>query len=109
MRRILVDRARRKGRPKHGGGRKRMCLTSADMAVSGVNEEDLLALDEALSKLAEEDKVKADLVTLRFFAGLKIEEAAATLGISRATADRCWAHARAWVYHEIMSGSTKES
>ena len=68
---------------------------------------DVLALDEALTKLGEEDSVKADLVKLRYFAGLTIEETAAMLDISRATADRYWAYARAWLYHEIMKGDTR--
>ena len=108
MRRILVDRARRKARLRHGGGRKRVELTDARVATEDGRADDLIELDEALSKLAEEDRVKAELVKLRYFAGLRIEEAAAVLGISRATADRYWAYARAWLYHEISKGSTKK-
>ena len=106
MRRILTDRARRRGRLKHGGGRERFSIQEGDAAAEAPGL-DVLALDEALTKLAEEDSVKADLVKLRYFAGLTVEEAAGTLGVSRATADRYWAYARAWLYHEIMKGETR--
>lgn len=100
MRRILVDRARKKARLKHGGDRERVELE--DMAVEGpLAELDLLALDEALEKLGREDKGKAELVRLRFFAGLTLDQVAQTLEISPATADRHWAYARAFLYHEI--------
>ena len=97
MRRILVENARRKASKKHGGDRKRQDL---DLIVSVDREpaEDLLALDEALGRLAEEDPKKAALVKLRYFAGLSVQEAANALGISRATADRYWAYAKAWLY-----------
>jgi len=100
MRRILVERARRRGRARHGGGRKHFELDEADL-VSEPRSAELLALDEALDGLAREDAVKADLVKLRYFAGLTVEQAAEVLGISRATADRYWNYARAWLYHEI--------
>jgi RNA polymerase sigma factor (TIGR02999 family) len=108
MRRILIDRARRRQRIKHGGGREKLEL---DTAIASVEEPpaDLIALDEALTLLASEDRVKADLVKLRYFAGLKIEEAASIMGISRATADRYWAFAKAWLYHEITKGDTTSS
>lgn len=106
MRRILTDRARRRGRLKHGGGRERFSLQEGDAAAESPGI-DVLALDEALTKLAVEDSVKADLVKLRYFAGLTVEEAAGTLDISRATADRYWAYARAWLYHEIRKGDTR--
>jgi RNA polymerase sigma factor (TIGR02999 family) len=97
MRRILIDQARRKHRPKHGGDRARLeldelVLSSADRA------DDLLALDEALTALAREEPAKAELVKLRYFAGLTLEEAAACLGISLSTAKRHWALARAWLF-----------
>jgi RNA polymerase sigma factor (TIGR02999 family) len=96
MRRILVDRARRKRRPKHGGDRRRIEL---DEALPGAApREDLLALDEALTRLAAQEPVKAELVKLRYFAGLSLEEAAACLDISPATAKRYWAVARAWLF-----------
>ena len=100
MRRILVERARRRSRLKHGGGRMQLELGESDH-VSEPQSEQLLALSEALDKLADEDPVKADLVKLRYFAGLTVEQAAEFLGISRATADRYWTYARAWLYHEV--------
>jgi RNA polymerase sigma factor (TIGR02999 family) len=97
MRRILIDRARRKRRPKHGGDRERWDLD--DLALPSENRADeLLALDEALSTLARAEPAKAELVKLRYFAGLTLEEAAACLGISAATAKRQWALARAWLF-----------
>jgi RNA polymerase sigma factor (TIGR02999 family) len=100
MRRILIDRARRKGTEKHGGARQRIDLDDVE-AAADTRSLDLLALDEALDKLAAEDPVKAQLVTLRYFAGLSVQEAADTLGISRATADRYWSYARIWLYCEL--------
>jgi RNA polymerase sigma factor (TIGR02999 family) len=100
MRRILVEQARRKGRAKHGGERRRVDLDSA-CAVSEPPSLDLLAVDEALSKLASVEPAKAELVKLRFFAGLTMPEAAAALGISLATAERHWTFARSWLYAEI--------
>jgi RNA polymerase sigma factor (TIGR02999 family) len=96
MRRILVDNARRKRRPKHGGNRQRVELNEA-LAVTA-DREDLLALDEVLSQFAQEQPAKAELVKLRYFAGLSLEEAAICLGISPATAKRYWAVGRAWLY-----------
>jgi RNA polymerase sigma factor (TIGR02999 family) len=99
MRRILIDGARRKRRPKHGGGRRRVAL---DEALSlDEPRDDVLALDEALTRLAAEEPAKAELVKLRYFAGLSLEEAATVLGISLATAKRRWAVARAWLYAEL--------
>jgi len=103
MRRILVENARRKGRLKRGGGRQRVELDDADLAIDEPST-DIVALDEALAKLATEDPVKADLVKLRYFAGLTVEQAAEILKISRATAARYWSYARAWLFHEISSG-----
>jgi RNA polymerase sigma factor (TIGR02999 family) len=100
MRRILVENARRKGSRKRGGGRKREDLELL-VSVDCEPAEDLLALDEALEKLAEEDPKKAALVKLRYFAGISVKEAADTLGISRATADRYWAYAKVWLYSAI--------
>lgn len=102
MRRILIDRARSRKRQKRGGGAKRLALDELDLA-SPPPDDELLALDEALSKLAVEEPVKAELVKLRFFAGLSVEQAAAALGISRATADRYWSFARAWLFHELAA------
>ena len=103
MRHILIDKARRKQRLKRGGDRQRVDLDGAEFAIEG-RSTDLIALDEALSKLAAEDPVKAELVKLRYFAGLTIEQAAEMLDISRATADRYWSYARAWLFHEISEG-----
>jgi len=100
MRRILIENARRKQRHRHGGGRQRVDLDDADVAIEGPST-NIIALDEALAKLAEEDKIVAELVELRYFAGLTLEQAAGILGVSRRTADRYWAYARAWLYQEI--------
>jgi RNA polymerase sigma factor (TIGR02999 family) len=103
MRRILIDNARRKQRLKHGGGRQKIDLQDIEPAIE-VPSDDLIALDEALTRLAQKDKVKADLVKLRYFAGLTLEQAADLLGLSERTAKRYWAHARAWLYREISEG-----
>ncbi len=100
MRRILIEQARRKGRLKHGGGRRRVELDAVE-PVALPPSLDVLALDEALTQLAGEDPAKAALVKLRFFAGLSVAEAAHILGISRATADRHWAYARAWLFDAL--------
>jgi RNA polymerase sigma factor (TIGR02999 family) len=100
MRRILVERARRRKRLKRGGDLQRVDLGRAQLP-SAARPDDLLALNEALDLLAQEDRQKAELVKLRFFAGLTLEEAARCLGISRATADRHWAYARAWLYDRV--------
>ena len=107
MRRILIERARRKRRQIHGGGRQRREL-HPDIAASPEPDEDLLALDTALARLAERDPVKARLVELRYFAGLTGEEAAEILGISARTADRYWVYARAWLRREMEGGSPDE-
>jgi len=96
MRRILVEGARRKKRAKHGGSRQRVDLDDQDVPVRPPPEE-ILALDEALARLAQEDREAARVVQLHFFAGLSIEQAAEALGLSRATAYRQWAFARAWL------------
>lgn len=100
MRRILIENARRKQRRKHGGGRRRVSLDMACDAMQ-VPSEELLALDEALTRFAAVDPVKAKLVELRFFAGMTIPETAAAMGISTATANRYWTFARAWLYAEL--------
>ena len=100
IRHILIDRARRKGRLRHGGGRRRMDFRQAAPAVE-LSPDDLLDLSEALDELTTEAPAKAELVKLRYFGGLSVEEAAAALGISRATADRHWAYARAWLYARL--------
>jgi RNA polymerase sigma factor (TIGR02999 family) len=100
MRRILVETVRRKRSLKRGGGRPREEFDEVQLAAPEPVE-DLLALDEALEKLAARDPVKAELVKLRYFAGMTIEEAAAALGISTATAKRYWTYTRTWLYQEI--------
>jgi RNA polymerase sigma factor (TIGR02999 family) len=103
MRRILIESARRKRRLKRGGGRHRVDLDNADLAIDGPST-DLIALDEALVKLETLDKLKSELVKLRFFAGVTLEQASALLGISQTTAKRYWTYARAWLYREISKG-----
>jgi RNA polymerase sigma factor (TIGR02999 family) len=103
MRRILVDNARRKRRPKHGGDRRRIGLDSIALPVED-RFHDLLALDEALSEFARREPLKAELVKLRYFAGLSVEEAAECLGISAVTAKRYWAVARAWLFAALSDG-----
>jgi RNA polymerase sigma factor (TIGR02999 family) len=101
MRRILVDQARGKASVKRGGGRHRVPLDAAGIAAADVRHGDILALDEALGRLAAEDREAADLVRLRFFAGLTSEQAADVLGISTRTADRIWHYARAFLLKEL--------
>ncbi len=109
MRRILVERARRRMRLKHGGAHRHQALDELDVeGPAGGEAIDLLALDEALGKLAAEDERKAKLVELRYFTGLSIPEAARVLDISKATADRWWAYARAFLYHEVSGGETSD-
>jgi RNA polymerase sigma factor (TIGR02999 family) len=103
MRNILVDNARRKRRPKHGGGRHRVPLDEA-LPAPPDDADELLALDEALSRLAAEDPEAARIVQLRYFAGLSVEEAARALGISRAHAYRQWTFARAWLLQALSGG-----
>jgi RNA polymerase sigma factor (TIGR02999 family) len=104
MRRILIDNARRKKREKHGGDRQRVTLLDNDLAVYD-SPDKLIALDEAIAKLAVEDAPAAQLVKLRAFTGLSIEQAAEVLGYSRATAYRHWGYARAWLRCEIEGRS----
>lgn len=102
MRRILIDSARRKQRPKHGGGLDRIGLEQIEVA-EPLPSDDLLALDEALGLLAKRDPQAAELVQLRFFVGLTQQQAAGVLGISRRTADRTWAYTRAWLFQQVAS------
>jgi len=103
MRRILIESARSRGRRKRGGGWRRTDLRDSP-AVADLDPDELLDLADALAALATEDPVKADLVRLRFFAGLSVEAAADCLGISRATAVRHWAYARAWLWDRLRPG-----
>ena len=100
MRRILVERARRKQSLKRGGGRRRVSLDDSDIVVEGPSI-DIIALDEAITKLAERDDGLAELVKLRYFAGLTLEQVAKIQGISQRTAGSYWAYARAWLHREI--------
>jgi RNA polymerase sigma factor (TIGR02999 family) len=97
MRRILIDHARAKGAVKRGGSLRKLKLDASRLTLGSVPAE-LLDLDESLGKLGQEDPIKAELVKLRFFTGLTLDEAAKVLGISPATADRYWSYARAWLY-----------
>lgn len=96
MRRILIDNARRKAAQIHGGGRERVDLDAVNLAAVQPSD-DLLALDEALAKFATVDATAAELVRLRYFAGLSLAEAAEVLGLALRSADRLWAYARAWL------------
>jgi RNA polymerase sigma factor (TIGR02999 family) len=100
MRRILIDNARRKKALRHGGGQHRLDVAELEIAATA-NDDELLAINYALEKFSKRDKQKAELVKLRYFAGLTIEEAAAALGISEPTAKRHWTYARAWLFSEI--------
>jgi RNA polymerase sigma factor (TIGR02999 family) len=100
MRRILLNRARDKKRLKRGGDRHRIDLDQIEFALN-TDHDELIALDESLEKLSAEDALGAQLVKLRFFAGLSMREAAESLGLTQRTAERQWAYARAWLYHEL--------
>ena len=102
MRRILVEKAKHKGREKRGGGRLRVELEDDHWIVTTTPDQ-ILAVDETLSRLAQEDEVAADVVKLRYFAGMSVAEAADALGIHRTTAHRHWTYARAWVRAEIRA------
>ena len=100
MRRILIEQARRKGRPKHGGDRRRIDLDDAQ-SVAEAPSDDLLDLDEALARLEVTDPVAAQVVKLRFFTGLSMPEAAEALGLSLRSAERNWTYARTWLHREL--------
>jgi len=102
MRRILIDRARRKRALRHGGGQRRVEIEEADLA-SPHGDDQLLAMNEALGRLAEAHPLEAEVVKLRYFVGMTNEQAAGALGISERTAKYYWTHARAWLYHEITT------
>jgi RNA polymerase sigma factor (TIGR02999 family) len=106
MRRILVERARHKKRIKAGGGRDRIELDQVEIAAPGADE-DLIALDAALDKLAQQSPRKAELIKLRYFAGLSNEQAAKALGISTSTADTDWAYARSWLGLELRKSKER--
>src|SRR6266480_3721425 len=104
MRRILIDRARRKHTRRHGGGQQRVDIQGVEVAAPD-DDDQLLAINDALNKLAAQDRQKAELVKLRYFVGMTIEETAEVLGISAPTAKRYWAYARAWLAQEIKAGA----
>ncbi len=105
MRRILVNRARDRNRLKRGGNRERIDL-DLDSVPDDSRDEELLALDEAIESLEKHDEACAKIVSLRFFAGLTQEQAAEAMGISRRTADRHWAYAKAWLYDRLKAGDS---
>ena len=100
MRRILIENARRRKAVRHGGGQVRLDIQEIELAMPA-GDDQILAIDEALEKFAALDKKKAELVKLRYFIGMTIEEAARAMGISEATAKRWWEYARAWLHAEI--------
>lgn len=102
MRRILIDKARRKRALRHGGDQQRMDIEGMELAAPG-DDDQLLAINDALDKLDGQNKVEAELVKLRYFVGMTLDEAAEILGISARTADNYWAHARAWLFREIKA------
>jgi RNA polymerase sigma factor (TIGR02999 family) len=107
MRRILINRARDKKRAKRGGERRRVDLDQIEIALD-TSDEQLIALDEALTELAVEDPEAARLVSLRFFAGLTLKDAAVSLGLAPRTAERQWAYARAWLYARLRQEGGEE-
>jgi RNA polymerase sigma factor (TIGR02999 family) len=108
MRRILLNRARDRRRLKRGGDCRRIDLDQVEIALD-TSDEQLIALDEALSLLAAEDPSAAQLVSLRFFAGLTLKDAAASLGLAQRTAERQWAYARAWLYARLRKGDGQDA
>jgi len=102
IRRILIENARRKQRLKRGCGRKKVDLKDRDVVIEEPLD-DIIALDEALTELAETDKIKAEIVKLRYFAGLTLEQTAQALGISPSTAQRYWLYSKAWLFRKIHS------
>ena len=105
MRRILIERARRKRAARHGGGQQRVDVEGVELAAPD-EEDQLLAVNDALEKLMQQDKLEGELVKLRYFVGLTNDEAAEVLGISPRTAKHYWTHARAWLFREIKSGKS---
>jgi len=104
MRRILIERARRRQRVRHGGGQERVDVAEVEIAAPE-NDERLLEVHEALDQLAREDREKADVVKLRFFVGLTDREVAEVLGLSERTVERHWAYAKAWLFRTMQSSS----
>jgi RNA polymerase sigma factor (TIGR02999 family) len=107
MRRILIERARRRQRIRHGGGQERVDIDEVQIAANE-NDERLLQIHEALDRLAQEDPVKAEVVKMRFFVGMMDREVAEVLGLSERTVERHWAYAKAWLFREIRDQSGPE-
>lgn len=105
MRRILIEKARRKRGPHHGGGQQRVDIEAVEVAAAG-DDDELLAINEVLDKLAAIHAVEAEVVKLRYFVGMTNVEAAQALGLSERTVKNYWAHARAWLYREITAART---
>ena len=103
MRQILIDQARRKAAVRHGGGQERVELTESQI-IGGAPDDQLLEMNDALDRFAAHDPAKAELVKLKFFVGLSLEEAAAVLGLSAPTAKRYWTYAKAWLFREMRGG-----
>ena len=101
MRRILIDRARQRHAVRHGGGQQRVNIDEVDLASDAAHDDQLIAIHEALEKFAADEPLKAELVKLRYFGGLTLEEAAAALDVPFGTAKRWWTYARAWLYREL--------
>jgi DNA-directed RNA polymerase specialized sigma24 family protein len=108
MRRILVEAARRKRARRHGGGRERVELGD-HLPAPGLSPDQLLAVDDAMERLAADDSTAARLVKLHYYAGLPVEQAGEALGLSRATAYRLWAYARSWLRCAVVGGPPAES
>ena len=106
MRRILIDRARRKRAERHGGGQQRVEMEEVEFSTQK-DDDQLLAVNEALDKLAIQNKVEAELVKLRYFVGMTTAQAAEVLGITEASAKHYWIHARTWLYQEITADRAK--
>lgn len=103
MRRILIERARRKQCRRHGGGQQRLDVADLDVPIASEEDEQLLAMNDALLKLAQINALEAEVVKLRYFIGMTNDEAADALGLSPRTVKYYWAHARAWLFHEISA------
>jgi RNA polymerase sigma factor (TIGR02999 family) len=108
MRRILVENARRKQSAKHGGNRRRVKFDEAEVPIEGFSD-DIIALDGALAKLADQKPLIAEVVRLRYFAGLTLSQISEILGIARRTLDGYWAYARGWLYREVSCPDEEES
>ena len=107
MRRILIERARRKAAQRHGGGQQRVDLEAVEVSAPTLDDTQLLAVHEALDKLAKQNRLQAEVVKLRYFVGMSVEETAQAMGISVRSAEYYWAHARAWLCQEIRPAKSE--